>query len=224
MNLPSECISKVFIGFAARFENEDWNEPLSQAVRWYVQCRNESAESSIILCQAALELLAWVIYVENGSVFLGTNGFENLWASDRIRLLLREMRVNFDIPPMLQQLKNFKFDGANQFSDGPHAITDIRNGITHPKKKKRDRLGAFGPQLRYDTSELGLFYLECSLLGLCGYFGSFRADTVYGSLYCRDPNERAVYKTADFSKLFPFAKKASSDDDSGNINEEVDEN
>jgi len=57
-NLPAKCVRKVFAGFAARFMDEDWNEPLTRAVRWYIQCRNESPESSIILCQAALELLA----------------------------------------------------------------------------------------------------------------------------------------------------------------------
>ena len=144
---------------------------------------------------------------------LGASGFENLWASDRIRLLLKEMRVDFKIPPLLQQLKEFKFDGSNSYSDGPHAITDIRNGITHPKKKKRERLGMLGPRLRYETSELGLFYLECSLLGLCGYFGSFRADTVYGAMYSRDPHEGAVYETADFSEFLPFAEAASPTED-----------
>jgi len=155
---------------------------------------------------------------------LGTNGFENLWASDRVRLLLREMRVGYEIPPMLDQLKKFKIDGSNPYSDGPHAITDIRNGITHPKKKKRERLGKLGPRLTYEASELGLFYLECSLLGLCGYFGSFRADRSCGALFSRDPNEEPVYKTADFSKLLPFAEHADPVDETSSTDSAEQEN
>lgn len=200
-NLPSKCIKAVFPGFARRFADPDWNEPFAQAINWYVQCRNGTVESSIILSQAALELIAWVLYVEIGKVVLGSTGFENLWASDRIRLLLSQMRVSCEFPPEVAALGSFQFDGNNTYSDGPHAITEVRNGITHPKKKKRERLAEMGP-LRHQACELGLFYLECCLLGLAGYFGPFRADMVYGGLYTREPLSEPVYRTADFNQLF----------------------
>lgn len=201
--LPGKIVKKVFKGFSNRFSDEDWAEPLKQTVDWYVQCRNGTTETSIILGQAALELLSWVIFVENGGVILGSAGFENLWASDRIRLLLSHMQVAANFPPMVTQLGEFKFDGHNTYADGPHAITEIRNGITHPKKKKRERFGPLGPGLRGQASELGLFYLEACLLGLCGYFGPFRADSVCGALYSRDPNSEPVYQSADFNEFLP---------------------
>ena len=200
-HLPAKCVRAVFKGFAQRFLDDDWHEPLCQTVDWYVQCRNGAVETSIILCQAALELLAWVIYIENGAVILGASGFENLWASDRVRLLLSGMRVSYEFPPLVAALRDFKFDGNSPYTDGPHAITEIRNGITHPKKKKRERFEAMGPMLRHQASELGLFYLECSLLGLCGYFGPFRADPVCGALYTREPASEPLYPSADFGEL-----------------------
>lgn len=201
-HLPAKCVRAVFRGFANRFMDEDWNEPLRQTVDWYVQCRNGTAETSIILCQAALELLAWVVYIENGQVMLGTSGFENLWASDRIRLLLAQMQVTYEFPPGVKELGEFEFDGKKTYADGPHAITEIRNGITHPKTAKRERFGSMGPLLRYQASELGLFYLECCLLGLCGYFGPFRADPVCRALCTRMPTTEPLYPTADFNQLF----------------------
>ena len=113
--------------------------------------------------------------------------------------------------PMIKKLADFKFDGNKSYVDGPHAITDIRNGITHPKKAKRDRLEGMSQQLRYEASELGLFYLECSMLGLCGYFGPFRADPVCGALYKRQPIQEPVYQKADFSKLLPDDNQDASD-------------
>ncbi|WP_077027447.1 hypothetical protein [Fuerstiella marisgermanici] len=200
-HLPAKFVKAVFPGFAERFSDEDWNEPFTQAIDWYVQCRNGTTETSIILSQAALELLSWVVYVEIGGVLKGLAGFENLWASDRIRLLLSKMLVMTEFPPKVTDLAEFKFDGNQTYADGPHAITEIRNGITHPKKKKRERLGQMGPVLRHQACELGLFYLECCLLGLSGYFGPFRADTTCGALYSRAAVSEPVYETADFSQL-----------------------
>ncbi len=199
-HLPAKCIKAVFPGFAKRLSNKEWNEPFTQAIDWYVQCRNGTVETSIILSQAALELLAWVFYVEVGEIVRGTSGFENLWASDRIRLFLSQMRVCFGFPPRVAELGKFRFEGNQTYADGPHAITEVRNGITHPKKKKRERLGEMGP-LRHQAAELSLFYLECCLLGLSNYFGPFRADTVCGALYTREEITEPVYPTADFSQL-----------------------
>jgi hypothetical protein len=181
--LPERFVQQVFNGFAVQFSDPNWKEPLRQSIEWYALCQTGSAETSIVLSQAALELLSSVAHVENDVNGMSESKFENLKASDRIRELLTKLRMGFAIPPLLHDLRVHEYDGKNKYSDGPHAFTDIRNGITHPKKIKRDRLQQRGPHLRWEASLLGAFYLECSILGLCGYFGPIAADMVCGGMY-----------------------------------------
>lgn len=117
-------------------------------------------------------------------------GFDKLPASDKIRLLLSQFGISKVIPPN----PSFQTENtyASQFSpiemplndliqlaqdsnwvDGPHALTEIRNGITHPKKKKREKVYQASFEAKYEVANLGLWYLELVLLAMFNYQGNY---------------------------------------------------
>jgi hypothetical protein len=51
--------------------------------------------------------------------------------------------------------------------DSPHALTEIRNNITHPERPAQYSNAYF------EAWSLGLWYLELALLRICGYNGSY---------------------------------------------------
>ena len=62
--------------------------------------------------------------------------------------------------------------GLLNASDGPPALTEIRNNIVHPQKKGRDSLYAQFPKSREDACRLGLWYVEVALLAHIRVFRS----------------------------------------------------
>jgi hypothetical protein len=65
-----EGLSKGFPGFYQRWRDPMWKEPISLAFHWYVEANmcSGGVEGSIILAQAAFELLAWTLLVEDRKV------------------------------------------------------------------------------------------------------------------------------------------------------------
>ena len=51
----------------------------------------------------------------------------------------------------------------------PHALTEIRNTLVHPEHKKR---GQFR-KAYFEAWNLGLWYLEMSILAVCKYQGTY---------------------------------------------------
>jgi hypothetical protein len=89
--------------------------------------------------------------------------------------------IPVDIPACLGELSRLTL--KRKWSDGPHAVTDLRNAVVHPTKRRRDGLGA--PDLPWEeVARLALWYGELVLLRLLGYHGkymnrlSFSADDV----------------------------------------------
>lgn len=189
----SQESAKVFPGFLDWWET--WDDSEKVALNWYLQANTTSlVEEQIILVQVALELLAWVILVEREKT-LSETGFDKLPASDKIRLLLSQVRIPKDIPPTLpleQDEDTFarkffprkisldhlvqlvKQNKQNQWQDGPHALTEMRNGIIHPKKQKRTKIHQATLNAKLEVAELGLWYLELVLLAIFNYQGIYR--------------------------------------------------
>ncbi len=170
--LSSEGFS-AFPGLVARLGDPTWNEPVRHALHWYIVCnkpRPVSIEGAIVLQQAAFELLAWTLLVEDHRV-PSEDGIQKLPASDRIRLMLSTCDIPLDIPPDLSDLVNVA--KAENWQDGPRATTEIRNAIVHASPKKRARILAHGPNARTDAWTLGQWYLELVLLHLFGYTGHY---------------------------------------------------
>jgi hypothetical protein len=83
-------------------------------------------------------------------------------------------------PPILEKLqqviekKNSQATQDNQrWEDGPRALTKVRNDIAHARKDLDFLNEVETAEVRWETSELGLWYLDVVLLNLFGYKGNY---------------------------------------------------
>lgn len=167
-------LSASFDGFMNLWNDAEWNEPLRHAIWWYLEANERrSQESSVVMAQTALELLGWVVLVEQFEM-LSADGFEKLPAADKIRLLLGKFRIPLAIDGLVE-LKGF--GAAYGGYDGPGAFTLMRNAIVHPNKKKRGQLAQAARNAKWEAAQMGLQYLELVLLALVGYSGQYRDRT-----------------------------------------------
>jgi len=155
-----------------RLEDGMWGEAVRHAMHWYLICNNPrdtSIEGAIVLQQAAFEVLAWTLLVEDRRV-LSEDGAQKLPASDVLRLLLSHCGIQLPIPDGLGWLSAIA--PKNIWPDGPSATTRIRNAIVHAKPKKQGVLTKSTDALP-DAWQLGQTYLELVLLWLFDYQGKY---------------------------------------------------
>jgi hypothetical protein len=152
----------MFHGFMAKKFNPIWEKHFRVAIHWYVEANQQAGgiEASIILIQAALELLAWMYFVQDPSIRMSKNGFKGKSATDKIELLLKHFGIPVSIPDSLKHL------AGQEENSGPKIFVKIRNDLVHPERK--ENLSAH-LQSKIEAWLLGLWYLEMSLLFLCGY-------------------------------------------------------
>jgi hypothetical protein len=171
---PHHCdeMANLFPGFIARWENEDWQKALQEVIYWYLSSncstlgRGIGIDAGIILTQAAIERLSFEYAVRHKRL-IEAEGFKNLRASDKFRLLFSSLNIPIDIPASLPELQ--KLAGQFKWLDAPYVITDIRNSLVHPEHKRRDRFDlAF-----YPVWDLGQWYLELALLRIFDYSGTY---------------------------------------------------
>jgi hypothetical protein len=128
------------------------------------------------LIQAALELLSWLVAVEDPKTSKFTEKqFDNnreFPADVRIRHLLAILSIPSAVPggdlrklaAELRQLGN---------SDGVGAVVALRNAVLHPRRTRRKALARSGVPARVEALTLGLWFLEIALLRLFGYRGDY---------------------------------------------------
>lgn len=163
----------LFPLFAKRWQqSKEWKDCLIAAVYWYTQANTSDAspgiDSAIILAQAALERLAYHYLVVDRRMISG-KGFDDLWASDRLRMLFSVCGIPNEITDATPRIRdaNKGFKKNAKWMDAPHAITDIRNSLVHPVRKKNVN------DCYVDAWKLSLWYLELSVLAVCGYNGTY---------------------------------------------------
>ena len=155
----------LFPLFAKRWQqSEEWKNCLRSAIYWYLQANTSGGspgiDAAIILAQSALERLAYHHLVVDKKMLL-PEGIDRLKASDRLRQLFSSLNIPIGIDAATPDIQK----GASRFEwvDAPHAITDIRNELVHPVRRKQVN-GCI-----VDAWKLSLWYLELSVLALCGY-------------------------------------------------------
>jgi hypothetical protein len=171
-NIGSQA-ERLFPLFVKRWnQSDEWKKCLRAAIYWYVQAntrgRSPSIDASIILAQAALERLAHH-YIMVDSQIISKTKFKNLKAAGRLRMLCTHFCIPGDITNAVPDIKSAvtRLKNKATWQDGPHAITDIRNSLTHPDNK-------FDLSDCYvDAWKLSLWYLELSVLALCDYDGTY---------------------------------------------------
>lgn len=180
----------LFPLFAKRWQqSEEWKDCLRAAIYWYTQANTSggspSIDAAIILAQSALERLAHHHLVVDKKM-ISPEGFDRLKASDRLRLLFSSLNLPVGIGAATPDIQ--KVASSFKWVDAPHAMTDIRNELVHPVSKKRVA------DCFLDAWRLSLWYLELSVLALCGY------DDTYTS--------RLTTKYVTKSEKVPWGKKA----------------
>ncbi|HII01676.1 TPA: hypothetical protein HA351_08535 [Methanosarcinaceae archaeon] len=166
----SEQLEDLFPGFMRCWFDEDLNDTFHKVIYWYLNANNSKVDVGIILTQAALERLSFE-YVVNVYKLKKAEIFTRLPAVDKIRSLFSNL--DMDIPASITEhtpeLKKLAEDFRWK-DDALSAIILVRNSLVHPAKKYR---GKFKSAMYYDTRNLGLWYLELSLLKLCEYSGTY---------------------------------------------------
>ena len=164
---------KLLDGLHRRLSDAIWQEPTELALYWYLTSNNvqdTSVEGGIMLQQAAFELLAWTLLVQDRAI-LSEDGAQKLPAADKLRLLLSDCGIPLAIAPELNSLRA----SAKEYNwpDGPSATTEIRNALVHANPDKRARILKKGFNCRYEAWLLGQWYLELILLRLFNYTGRY---------------------------------------------------
>jgi len=181
-----DSISAVFRGFMACHRNELWEKPLRDAIHWYVVSNRRQGlyvEDAVVLTQAALEMLASVVLVEDPeTAYFTRDQFDKLNAAQKLRCLLNWAGIPRDIPPETHELE--KAAGAMQWEDGAEAFTTIRNGIVHTTSVKRKTMEKIPARARFEACSLGLWYLELVLLRLFNYEGDYVNRLIRGDWRC----------------------------------------
>lgn len=179
-----EALENAFPGFIDLFNK--WGDVLPIVINSYLEsnANGRFLEHSIVLSQIALEMLSWTHLVKMKRT-LSESGYERLWASDKFRLLLDSLGIPLLIPTERLPFRETDEQRCNitllpdlvalassmQWADGPHALTDLRNAIVHPKKIQKVTDASFDAlfQGRY----LGLWYVELVILALSQYEGCY---------------------------------------------------
>jgi len=164
-------LSTLFAGFARRWDTPAWRQPLKSAISWFVEANSPrtARETSIVLSQVALDLLAWVHLVETQRVHSRTD-FERLSAAGRIRVLLQHVGVPAALPDYLTHLPSLQNGDA---FDGPGIITRVRNALVHSTEDNRAVTKLLDGLQLLECSQLALHYVELALLAVCEYSGHY---------------------------------------------------
>lgn len=171
-------MSQAFRGFADAWFSALWREAIRIATQWYVESSTGAVEKSIILTQAAFELLAWTRLVEDTHA-LSKKMWEgkSMSFAEKLRQLLQSCSIPLSVPAELDHM--LAYSEALRVSDGPEALTSLRNALVHPSPSKRKRLQEH-PGAAVDAWKLGLWYLDLIILHVCGYKSRYSNKTVWG--------------------------------------------
>lgn len=181
-----ESLEHIFPNFIEYWNNTNWNNPLRWSINWYVESNRGGGtpDGRIIWVQSALELLSWTYFVTEGRMtkeeFKALKNKKNNKtdkigeAEAGIRKLFKTLNIPtffLTIPTKLQNFELFIQEQrlkGNGFKDYLQAFIRVRNNITHPEKR-------FEPSFlaKIEALQLGLWYLELTLLGLFKYQGCY---------------------------------------------------
>lgn len=170
----NEGIVSMWNKFYQFSKNKNDSYALDTAVHWYneANCGSGFGEGSMIMAQAALELLYNWILIENKKILKGKDT-ENIAASNKIRLLLNQLPISYNVPDSYPEMQKFVSDTDN-VEDAPDAIVYIRNAIVHAQLEKRKKLADIPDVVIYQALELTLWYIEMTLLNMLGYNSVYR--------------------------------------------------
>ncbi|MEZ6058411.1 MAG: hypothetical protein R3C01_17050 [Planctomycetaceae bacterium] len=172
-------LADAFPGFMARWSRENWQEPLELAVTWLIEASRLSGgtEGAIAFGQIPLEMLAWLVFVDDRTIVDGKE-FERLSAASKLQMLLAHCGIPFEVPADLPALT--KLASNTEHTTGPQLVTKVRNTIVHPDMKNRKILADWenkhsvnNGDVLWETQQLFKWYITVVLLRLINYFGEY---------------------------------------------------
>ncbi len=156
-----------------------WGRALRMIIHWYVHANAEASvtENAIVAAFIPLELMSWLVVVEDGGHMSATR-FGELSTAERIEELLRNsgipQAITKDLSPWLHNSAL-----ARRKGNGPCSLTAVRNALVHPRRQKRLLLSRLSPIVLYELKELALSYIELSLLRALNYTGPYYSRRVH---------------------------------------------
>ncbi|OXT09526.1 hypothetical protein CE561_00750 [Thermoanaerobacterium thermosaccharolyticum] len=187
-----EMLEKIFPLFINKLRDPLWGEHLLMALEWYIDSLEANImEETFIWVSSALELISWIRFTQEEFI-ISKDKYDKLYESDKIRLLLHDFGIPIKIP----------FNISPGYEDGPYLFTEIRNSIVHPVKK--EKVNALSFDDRWKAHELGLWYLELTILRLLGYNGYYvnRLKSIDHSLWEGNIEKVPWYKDDEMSNKF----------------------
>jgi hypothetical protein len=167
-------LNEIWKNFSILWSNENDRDFIDSAIHWYLEANKNAGylEGSLIMIQVGLELLYNWVVVEKKKLLLGKDA-DNISASNKIRLLLSQLKLNTNVPDELSALNQFII--VNKLDDGVEAFVQIRNAIVHAQEEKRLKLLLIDQQVKIEVLELGLWYLELCILYVLNYKGVYQS-------------------------------------------------
>lgn len=168
----TEGFNELWQFFSNKWKDENHRDVLNTVIHWYMECNKGSGfiEGSIIMAQTALELLYNWYVVENKKLLIGKDS-ENINASNKIRLLISQVNINYDVPKSFASLQNFL--KSEKLIDAPEAVVQIRNAIVHSQEEKRIKLSKIENKAKQEALELCIWYIEMALLKVLNFKGNY---------------------------------------------------
>lgn len=166
-------LNEMWNEFYELWNNENDKDFLISAIHWYIEGNSNSGylEGSIVMIQTALELIYNWLIIEKKKLLYGKDG-ESISAANKIRLLLSQFHTKIELPKSFENLKTY-LDSSNDIHDEIDLFVQIRNSIIHSQEEKRKKLSKIPTQVKYEAQQLGLWYLEISLLKILKFAGKY---------------------------------------------------
>ena len=150
-----------------KLENTYYSNTILNIIDWYIEALNgHNLSNNIISIQTALEMLSYVVLVEDGR-YISKAKFDSLPANQNIRNFLSRCNIDITIPKHIFINKNI----IDNFSDGVELITYYRNLVVHPSKKRKNFYLEF--EEMWNIILLGIKYIELSILYIINYRGEY---------------------------------------------------
>ena len=169
-------LRNLFARFFDKLREPVWAKSLPLAIYWYLEASSVGGDSTLILAQAAFELIAWNALVK-GAQPISKSAFDKLTAEGELRKMLELACVPLDIPKTLTALAALA--AASGWADGPKSLVGVRNALVHPTKEKNEKsIDRLDGMNLFEASVLSLWYLELLILYIAGYSGDYSNRTI----------------------------------------------
>ena len=160
-------IPELFTAFTGVWGDDFRRDVLCRAVNYYIEaCDPNPCELAVSSAQSALEMLAYVVLVEEGA--MSKKQFKTMGSAGQRRSLLDSCSIETAYPANLTLLEK---TGTNlQFDDSVKLLTEMRNTVIHPSKENE----SFSIGVWSEAWLLSLRHLLLVILSYVRYNGTFR--------------------------------------------------